>query len=287
MERTPTSMKTADLHIHSYYSDGENSPAEILEMAMTENLALFSITDHNFVSPNVSPLMLSAKTTGPLFIQGIEISSLDKVTGKSMHILGYSRGFEGEKLNRDLEPLIDGYNRRAKKIIEELHRKHPGLITDFEHLKKGVRGPYVSRNLIAAELRDFLHQTVDMKKAIRETYIEENNSWMLSDTEAIRIITDAGGIPILAHPGRLTTEKAWFTAKIQELKRRGLRGMEVYYPSHTEDQTELLIKIARSFELVVTGGSDWHGENYTPGRGIGCNLSDNEYNSFIDKLSDH
>jgi len=275
-------MPRVDLHIHSYYSDGEESPSVILER--TKGLDLFSITDHNFILPDINLVMTPAGITTPLFIQGVEISSLDKTTGRSLHILGYSRSFKIGRLNKALEPLINGYNQRAERILGKLRHVHPGFTADFKDLEKKAQGPYISRNLIAAELRSFLRQTISMETAIKEAYVEENNSWMLSDVEAVKMIAETGGIPVLAHPGRLAAENVWFNQKMRELRQCGLRGLEVHYPFYTESQIGLLATAARDLGLITTGGSDWHGENYTPGRQTGCDLSDEEYNLFINTL---
>ncbi len=123
-------MKT-DLHIHSYYSDGEHSPKYVLSKIKESGISLFSVVDHNYISPKVQDIKRDAKAINVYFVDGIEISCIDKKRNISIHMLGYSKKFNLE-INSALKPVIDGYNIRAKKIIEKINRELPGINLNFE-----------------------------------------------------------------------------------------------------------------------------------------------------------
>lgn len=252
-------MKAIDLHTHSYYSDGGDSPRALLVTAFKEGFNVFSIADHNYISSDQKNLQRLSEKQGMLFIQGIELSCIDRETKESLHILGYSKCFNIEKINEKLLTIIEGYNNRAKKIIEKLNRKYDARF-DFDKIKNEIRSVCVSRNHIAQKLSGFLDNRFAPKELLSEVFVEENNSWMLDPKKAIEIIAESNGIAILAHPGNLVY-KNHFEDLIERLIDFGLRGIEVYSPKNSFDVIDILRKTAEKFDLIITGGSDWHGRN--------------------------
>jgi hypothetical protein len=107
---------------------------------------------------------------------------------------------------------------------------------------------------------------------------------MLAPKEAIGLIIKSGGIPILAHPGKLLSELDNFDSSLGRLMTDGLRGIEVYYSLHSEKEIRELKKIAANYGLLITGGSDWHGYNYPPSVKIGSELSKDEFNKFYKSI---
>jgi len=107
---------------------------------------------------------------------------------------------------------------------------------------------------------------------LRETYIEESDSWMLDSKEAIEIINSAGGIAVLAHPGNLIKNKIDFEILLKRLVKYGIAGIESYYPKYSDNMVTFLNYIGNKHNLTITAGSDWHGENYTPDRIIGFEI---------------
>ena len=196
-------MPLIDLHLHSYYSDGEDGPNKLLRLAIEKKISIFSITDHNFIVPKDEKFFKEAELNGIKFVQGIEISSFDDKTKSSFHILGYSKNFDTYKMNAELKKTVAGYNDRAKKIIQKLNKKYPGLNLNFYDLKKKNPEIYVSRNTIAIELKRFLKSDATIKELSKEVFVEEKSGWMLSPEEAIHLIVRLGGTPVLAHSGRL------------------------------------------------------------------------------------
>jgi len=252
-------MKIIDLHIHSYYSDGEESPSVLLKTAIERGFSIFSIADHNYISSQQSHIQKIALRHGVLFVQGVEVSCVDRKTKESLHILGYSNSFDLGKINRKMSPIVEGYNVREKKIIDKLNHKYEADF-DYEEIKKKTAGIFVSRNQLAQKLSEFLGGKIALKKLLPEVFVEEDNSWMPSAKEAIEIIKESNGVAVLAHPGNLVN-KDNFENLLQRLVNWGLEGIETYALKHDPDVTNTLNKIAKNFGLIIAAGSDWHGRN--------------------------
>lgn len=238
---------------------------------------MFSITDHNYISPDIKKIERQASKKGIILIQGIEISSYDADSQISMHILGYSRNFDIDKINKSLEDVVCGYNMRAKKIIKKLNSKYKGLKLDFNSVLKKGESSFVSRNLIASELVKFYKKDIKkrypIKQALAEAYIKEkDNSWMISPNKAIEIITACGGKPVLAHPGKIIKLLKNNKKFVENLKEAGLAGLEVLYPSHKDQEKKGLCILAKKYKFFMTAGSDWHGESFPPFGKIGVSI---------------
>lgn len=279
-----TADKKIDMHIHSLYSDGENSIRDILKIIKKNKIHLFSICDHNYISPETVLIKKLANKNNIIFLQGIELSCIDRETGKSLHILGYSHNFNVNLLNKSMQFVINGYNKRAKKIIEKLNKQYKGVNLDIKKLCKNKKEIYTSRNTIADELIKFLNRKgvhLTMEQAVKEVRAQEDDSWMLDSREAIRIIKNAGGYAVLAHPGKLT-EDANFELFLKRLIDYGITGIEAHYPKHDEGTMQFLNLIGEKYNLFITAGSDWHGEKYTPGVNIGFIVENNKYQKITD-----
>ena len=141
-----------DLHIHSFYSDGEKTPEHILNRASAIGIKGVSITDHNGISPKIKRIKASAENYGIDFLEGIEISSQtsSKNNNLNLHILGYSSNFELKNLNKNLHKTIVGYETRAKQIIKKCNKL--GIPISYNKLRKQSNEFYISRNTIAKEI---------------------------------------------------------------------------------------------------------------------------------------
>jgi 3',5'-nucleoside bisphosphate phosphatase len=254
-------MKNVDLHVHSYYSDGEESPGSLLLSAINMGFKIFSIADHNYISPDQNQLLRLAKDRGLLYLQGVEISCFDKETDESLHILGYSTFFDIERINRRLQPIVDGYNERAKKIIAKLNLKY-GADFDYTKIKNEIPSVCISRNYLAQKLSVFLGGARSPKELLPEVFVEEDHSWMPDAKTAIDFIRGNNGMAILAHPGNLIA-KGQFENLLERLIIYGLQGIEVYYPKHTAEIAGILKKTAEKYNLLITAGSDWHGREFS------------------------
>lgn len=280
-------MKKVDLHLHTVCSDGEDSFQELFKKVRENNLSLFSICDHNYVSPESIKMKGPAAAHNIVFIQGVEVSCTDHATSESLHILGCSHAFDLNKLNSSLQPVISGYNKRAVKIIYKLNTKYNDFNLDFDELHLRKKEAYISRNTIAYELVKFLgEEHITLVEALKEAFVEESDSWMPDSKEVIQIIQAAGGVAVIAHIGRTAKKLADdFQPLLRRLIKYGVVGLEVFHPKHDAQMTTYLNNLGRQYGLVITTGSDWHGENYTPGRTIGFEMEDYEYKKIIEMVS--
>jgi predicted metal-dependent phosphoesterase TrpH len=275
-------MPLIDLHLHSNYSDGQDNLDKLFRLVTKTKIAVFSVTDHNYIHKLSENLLHKIKKGGVKFIQGVEVSSFDNKTGTSFHILGYSEEFDTHRLNVGLDKTMKGYNDRAKKIIKKLNNKYRGLNLDYFDLKKRNPEVYISRNTIAVELKKFLKSKATIKELSREAFVEEESDWMLSPLEAINLITDSCGIAVLAHPGRLfSKDQKKFENTLKSFKRFGLKGIEVYNPKHTKEEVSGLLRLSRKYKLLATAGSDWHGAARSSFESPGVECTKQELSSIL------
>lgn len=280
-------MTKVDLHLHSYYSDGEHSPEEIIKVLIKYNVSIFSLTEHNIVVDDRFGIKDFSNQYGLKFVEGVEISTLDRDLNQSFHVLGYAKNFEKIKLNQRLRTTIEGYNLRAEKIINKLNTKFPFIDLNFNNIKSASQEAYISRNTLARLLVDGLNGSLTIKEALREyVFVEENDNWMLSPVESFNIIKLTGGIPVLAHSGgafsRLGPEV--YENLIRKFIGQGLEGIEVYYSHHSMEEISALKNIALRYGLLITAGSDWHGVNYTPLIKPGLEISSEELEKFLARV---
>jgi predicted metal-dependent phosphoesterase TrpH len=243
-----------DLHIHTTASDGKFSPAEIVQKAVASGLEYIAITDHDSVN-GVLPAQAAARNFAELtVIGGVEINT--DVPWGELHILGYYLDTTCSELITRLEKLGDSRKDRARKIIAKLQGL--GINIDYERVKElagtgSVGRPHIAQAMMEKAYISTLKEAFD-KYIGRHgpAYVERDK---ITPVGATHLILKAKGLPVLAHP--YTCEHPEII--ISELKAAGLAGVEVYYPSHTPQQVHSLLQLARSFDLVPTGGSDFHG----------------------------
>lgn len=273
-----------DLHTHSYFSDGELAPEGIVTEAKKNFISVLSITDHNNIQYNLDTAGL-AKESNIYFVEGIEISTLYESFNKatSLHVLGYGKKLDRDVIQRNLAETINGYNNRAKKIIDKLNREFPGINLEFDKLKESNREAYVSRNTLARLLVEYV-KNISIKEALKQhVFVEEDDSWMMRTKDSFGLISQSGGVPILAHSGRELRKMGEenYDSMIDQFVRDGLRGLEVYYPKHSDEEMTTIRGIANKHDLYVTAGSDWHGNTYTPDVTVGINYNEKDLAPFL------
>jgi 3',5'-nucleoside bisphosphate phosphatase len=253
-----------DLHIHSTASDGTLTPSEILELAKNLHLGAISLTDHDALDGNKD--ILKRGVPGSIgFLTGIEISALPPpffpVSG-SFHILGYGIDIEDKALNQALIPLQDARKNRNPKIIQKLNAL--GIKVDLDHVKHfsgncRLGRPHIAKYLVHKGFAGSIDEAFDKYLAKgKAAYIEK---FMISCQEAMTLILNAGGLPVLAHPYLLHFGKGFGLEElIGKLKSMGLKGIEIYYPEHPPESVRFYAQIARKHHLIVTGGTDFHGD---------------------------
>jgi len=241
-----------DLHIHTNFSDGTYSPGETVGFAKRANISIISITDHDTVE-GIEPALEAAKGSNITVIPGVELSA--RKEGKSIHILGYFIDCKNKGLIDFLNWMKEARYKRAEKVIEKFRSFDIEL--DIQEVIKEAGPGVIGRTHIADVLvkRGNVNGIGEaFAKYLgygKPCYIPKAN---VSPKEAIDIIKDASGIPILAHPG-LLSEDNW----IPELVTDGLEGIEVWYSRHSNNQIEKYKSIAQKYNLLMSGGSDSHG----------------------------
>lgn len=252
-----------DLHIHSTASDGTLTPLEILSLARRLGLAAIAITDHDTLAGSRELLERSARL-GIKAVSGVEISaappSLCPQRG-SFHVLGYGIAFDHSRLNQILERLQNARSERNPKIIQRLNDLGFALdLAEAAELAGGLDGlgrPHIARLMKHKGYVASIDEAFDRYLGHgKPGYVDK---FRVPCQEAMRLIRDAGGIPVLAHPGVTLDDGLDLDRLLADLVAMGLGGIEVYYPDHDAVQTARFAGAARRHGLLMTGGSDFHG----------------------------
>lgn len=244
-----------DLHTHSHYSDGLLSPSQLVQEAYRRGLVGLSLTDHDNLDGQ-EELMASGRECGIITIPGIEITT--NWQGVEVHILGYGVDCANTALRERLQAVIASRVKRGQKILRLLEKV--GIKLSWEEVKKHTIGEFVGRLQIYRALKAGGYIGEDLGREAFDYYLGPQGVAYLPhqelDTlEALHLVLKAGGLPVLAHPARIKERKELVIALVEN----GLSGMEVFYPTHTRQETEDLLRLAEKFGLMVTGGSDFHG----------------------------
>ena len=255
---------TVDLHIHSTFSDGMLKPSELVDMAKTEGLSAISITDHD-TAAGTDEAMERGRQQSIEVIPGIEISSWYNST--SMHILGYWFQQDDQQFRSRLQELQDGRHIRNVKIIENLNRL--GITVSIDELvnysEYGQTGrPHIARLLVDKGIVKSVEQAFQYYLGKGKAAYADRFKFAAHD--AIAMIREAGGMAVLAHPVNLDPSLRTMPALLRNLQGIGLGGIEVFYPSHTSKAVKKLKKMAVELNLLVTGGSDFHGFERSGGK---------------------
>ncbi len=258
--------KFIDLHTHSIASDGSMSPAELVRHAKEKGLAAIALTDHDTVDGVAEALEEGAKT-GVEVIPGIEISVDYK---PEMHILGYFTDVTGyTKIKQELEAIKNGREVRNRKIINRLNEL--GIDITLDEVKNITLGEITGRPHIARVLMTKGHvKTIDeaFDKYLSKEGLAYFKRFELKPIDGIRAIKNAGGLAVIAHPVFLRKSYQEMDLLLKELKGYGLAGIEAYYSENSKEDTGNFLRLAIKHELLVTGGSDFHG-TFKPGLELG------------------
>lgn len=256
----------SDLHIHTLYSDGVFSPEKIVDTAIDVGLQVIALTDHdNVLSYPVAKEYL--KQTGREdkleIIRGIEVNTLYK--NYEVHILGYFMDVENSDFQSMLKAQQQARVKQTKEIISLLSKKE-GIKIKFEDIKKQVaEGGSIGRPHIAKAITNAggTNSVIDAyAKYIHDdspVYVQRKT---VTPQDAVEVIYDAGGIPVIAHPHDIDIADKL----IKELMQYGLRGIEAYHRKHSPACVEYFSSMAEELGLIVTGGSDFHCPNIMNGQ---------------------
>ena len=247
-----------DLHTHSTASDGLLTPSQLVRYAKSKGLTHISLTDHDTLDGLDEAIAESNSIKGIEVIPGVELS-VEGYPGE-LHILGYYLNHHDRKIRSILSEFKKARVERAKKIIIKL--RNTGLNIGYEEVQILAKGT-VGRAHIAR---------VMVKKGFVESVEEAFNRYLskgkpayvpkktLSLEKSIKLILDAGGIPVLAHPITLKLDTSEFIGLLNTMISYGLRGIEVYSARHTQEDIRKYLVISEKYGLIATGGSDFHGK---------------------------
>lgn len=246
-------MRFADLHLHTIFSDGTYTPVELIRQSKKKGLSVIAVVDHDTVS-GIEPAIESAKKAGIEVIPGIELSA--EFAGLEIHILGYFIDYKNILFKNKLKDLSAIRTERIYKILAKLNglgiKLDPKAV--FNLAKDGTVGRlHIARALVNEGLVSSVKEA--FKKYIGDDCPCYVCGFRFNPQEAIKFIKDFSGIPVLAHPYALNRDDL-----IPQFVGYGLMGIEVYYPEHTQSMINFYLNMAKKYNLLVTGGSDCHGE---------------------------
>ena len=253
-----------DYHIHTYYSDGVFSPEKIVDLALDAGLQVIALTDHdNVLSYDVAMEYLKTKDVDFKIIRGIEVNTLYK--DYEVHILGYFPDVNKSDFKNLLKVQQHARIKQTKEILHLLAKKE-GIKIDFDDVKNMVApGGSIGRPHIAKAITN-AGGTSNVMEAYSKyihraspVYVERKT---VSPFDAVEIIYDAGGIPVIAHPHDIPIADEL----IPKLVNCGLRGIEAYHRKHSPAFIEHFSSLAEEYGLIVTGGSDFHAPNIMNGQ---------------------
>jgi hypothetical protein len=253
-----------DLHIHSTASDGSQTPSEILSLAEKLNLGAIAITDHDTIEGSVEALENHIPDSLN-FLTGVEISSNPPIplsSSGSLHVLGYGIRTDNPELNLALSVLRKARKNRNPEILKRLENLGINISIDEIQKKVGtgqIGRPHIAKAMLAKGVVKTINEAFEkFLGKNRPAYIDK---YRIECEKAIELIRNAGGIPVLAHPGLIKTEDPEeLKHLVSVLKEMGLMGIEVFYSDHTQNQSIEFQTIALHHDLLVTGGTDFHGE---------------------------
>jgi len=252
----------ADLHIHTNYSDGIHTPRKILTLAAKKDLSIISITDHDTIFGCAEAIELAPEFNIEV-IPGVELSTY--FDNDEIHLLAYLFDMNSPAFTSLLDTLYDGRLHRARRICKRL--TIIGIDISIEEVLEVSGSSAVGRPHIASVL---------VKKGFAKNFHDAFNKYLAKDSpcyvakenlrtyDAIKAVHDAGGVSFVAHPGMIDE------TILKKLVRGGLNGVEVIHPSLKARHTRDLKKFVKSYELLESGGSDYHGGNRNDNSNFGA-----------------
>lgn len=244
-----------DLHVHTDISDGACNIEEILSMAKANNVTHLAIANHDTLA-GLPEAIATGKNQGITIFPAIEISACNPVNNKKIHILGYNINLKGKNVTTLCAPVLQKRHKNSLWQIEQLTKA--GYDLELNNIFKHAKGGTIYKQHIMAELikkgytdqiYSNLYQQLFKKNGICARDIE-----YVDASDAVRAIKADGGIAVLAHPGQLDSYDL-----IDELVQVGLDGIELNHEDHTPDDHKKIWEYQKKHNLILTGGSDFHG----------------------------
>ena len=245
-------MKFADLHLHTYFSDGTFSPEELVGHGHRLGFAALALTDHDSVE-GCARMAKACEAAGIDFIPGTELTAEHNDT--EIHLLGYYLDMENQTLLTEIAKFQAVRQNRIREMVARLNELNVPLKVESVFALANCKSPgrpHVARALVKAGLVGNLDEAF-------ERFLKKNRpAWVpkakMSALEAIELIHQAGGLAVMAHPGLNRTDDV-----IPVLVEAGLDGIECFHTKHSTATSERYLEMADKFHLLITGGSDCHG----------------------------
>ena len=248
-------MKRIDMHVHTTASDGTCSPAEVVKLAKEKGLAAIAITDHDTVS-GYEEARKAGEELGIEVIPGIEIST--RYLGP-VHILGYYLDTSSPVLNEVSQWLVEDRDRRNRKMAALM--RADGLDVSYERMQERfgavIGRPHFAKLLVEMGLAESVNDAFARFVERGQKYYASRN--FLPIERSIRLIREAGGVPVVAHPFQYKLSDAQLRELLELCIKNGLMGMECRYSGYDEEKVQYLLDLAKEYSLLPTGGSDFHG----------------------------
>lgn len=262
-----------DLHTHSTHSDGTKTPSELLILAANRGITTYAITDHDDIEG--SKKLMSLPHDGITVYSGVELSA--KVDKGQMHILGYNIDLENKELNEKLKEL-KAYSKHNIMLYVKQLREDYNIELPQEDIDKILnREGNIGRPLLALLLIKYGHvETVAeaFDKYLRDDKVRNSKKWLTKE-ECLELINNAGGIAVLAHPFTLKMTKEELKEEIEYLISKGLKGVEIIHSKGKEEERTYYKELAASYNLITTGGTDYHGPEVKPNIELGTGINNN------------
>jgi predicted metal-dependent phosphoesterase TrpH len=265
---------TVDFHSHTLESDGTLEPAQLVARMRARGVSWFSITDHD-----TTRAYARVEAPGQRVVPGIEINTT--WDGSDVHVLGYGVPTGPSPLADVLERNRSHRRSRIDVMVGALARAGYPVTVDQVLAESGgghaLGRPHVAKALVRhGMVADVAAAFRDLLSAGKPGYAPSHH---ISPFEAIEVVRASGGVPVLAHPGRLDDDDV-----IAELAARGLRGLEVFYPTHSTQQVAHYRALAGRHGLVMTAGSDFHDERWNA-RGVGMDVDESDLRPFLELVA--
>lgn len=252
-------MQAIDLHVHSNHSDGTCATKELVDLAIYKNLKAIALTDHD-TTDGLKEIIEYAKDKNIEIIPGIELST--EYFGRDIHILGLYINPYNPKFQEHLITFQNARIERNRKMCVNLAAE--GIDITYEGLCKRFEGAVMTRAHYACYLYEKGY-VKSMKEAF-ERYVGDHCKAFvprekISPAQAVSLVLEAGGIPVLAHPILYRLSDANLDKLVAELKEAGLMGIEAVYSTYAPSEERYVKRLANKYDLLLTGGSDFHGSN--------------------------
>lgn len=264
-------MQAIDLHVHSTFSDGTLTPSQLVSLAVKSNLEAFALTDHD-TTDGIEEALTEARNYDLEVIPGIEFST--EYHGKDIHILGYYINPYNSEFINTVHEFRNSREVRNRKMCAKLAEM--GINIDYDQFISEFPDSVITRAHYAKYMVN--HGFIKYMDEAFEKYIGDNcpgfiSREKISPTQAVSLIISCGGIPVLAHPILYRLSDNDLETLVASLKKSGLKGIETIYSTYSQSDERLIRKLASKYKLLITGGSDFHGNN-KPNLSLGCGRGD-------------